>query len=184
MDTRNCVYLVYLAGNPGNDGGWEHWENDSEESKPKRGVGAQYCRGPLRDYGTLLRLLQKRIRKWGYSLPNSHLSLFESCSQPGHQLPSTVGCPVRNKHAPVARESPWVQIHSCLMYKAKDTSVNCAEVTSKVVRQDMVGHIVCYTDDLHDYHYLHGTTCQLCDDFLYTTSFHLSTNLEGKNIVS
>lgn len=68
-------------------------------------------------------------------------------------------------------------ILSCLMYKAKDMSVNCTEVTSKVVRQDVVGHTVLYIDNLHDYQYLHGMTCQLCDDFLHTTSFNIFINL-------
>lgn len=51
-------------------------------------------------------------------------------------------------------------------------SLHWAEVTSKVP-----GHTVCYIDNFHDQRYLHGMTCQLCDDFLYTTPFNPSINL-------
>ena len=56
-------------------------------------------------------------------------------------------------------------------------SVNYVEVTSKVIRWDVVSHIVCYSDNHHDYQYLHGTTQQLSDDFLHMTPFNPSTNL-------
>lgn len=157
-----------------------------EERKPTEGVneqgwqwtpGARSCRGPSERLQNSLQIVPKKNEEVGYLSTNSHLSLFEGCSQPGHQLSSTVGCSVRNEHALVAKESPQVAILSCLVYKAKDMSVNCTEVTSKVVRQDVVGHIVCYIDNLHDYQYLHGTTCQLCNDFLHTTSFNIFINL-------
>lgn len=145
-------------------------------------LGLSPAGNPLRDCRTFLKLSQRRMRKWGYLSTSSHLSLFEGYSQPGHQLCSTVGCPVRNGHAPVAGESPQVAILGCLRHKAKDLSGNCAEVTSKVVRQDVVGHIVCYPDHLHEYQYLHGMTCQLCDDFLYTISFNIVINMVSINV--
>lgn len=83
MDTRNCVYLVYLAGNPGNDGGWEHWENDSEESKPKEVLKAGLA---VNTWGSVLQGTSERLRNSPQTTPkkNKEVGLFTP------QLPSLI----------------------------------------------------------------------------------------------
>lgn len=117
-----------VYGDPGNKYTWFTWEvilgtmglGNWESDTGKRGnqqrvlmnragsghLGLSPAGGPLRDCRTLFKLSQRRMRNWGCLSTNSHLSLFEGCSQAGHQLSSTVGRPVRNEHAPVAKESP------------------------------------------------------------------------------
>lgn len=82
--------------------GLGNWESDTGKRRSQQRVlmnragsghlGLSPAGGPLRDCRTLFKLSQRRMRKWGYLSTNSHLSLFEGCSQPEHQLSSTVPC--------------------------------------------------------------------------------------------